>query len=471
MLLRTWQAECIELALARFGAGHKHTFVMATPGGGKTTMAAILCKTLFERNAIDLVVCFTPTTAVCLSFKEELELRMSEPFDGRLGARGQVITYQALSYLNADFWRRFDHLKILIIFDEAHHCGGDTSETATAWGDIILREIRDRATYTLSLSGTPWRTDQSPVTLAAYCSQQHKLQPDYVYGIQSAINDRVCRHPRITAIDNNAITLDEDGATRSYNCIAQLLENETLPYQNLLESEPLVLYILQQAITKLDEVRRFNPNAGGLIVTSSVRHARFIERIMSTSLNEDSLVITHHDPRAHLSLKQYRASTKKWVISVGMISEGTNIPRLQVCCHLSNIKTELHFRQVLGRIMRVTSDDRHPFAYLFILAEKKLVEFAQHLAADLPNESGMLRIEDTSSTYPASMPPQPPQINKSDKDLNVSTVLINTLLSQPPIGGSEESKSGNVSTAIEPTMFGRFLKQLVEIENMWSSTS
>ncbi|MFT4929206.1 MAG: superfamily II DNA or RNA helicase, partial [Phenylobacterium sp.] len=43
----------------------------------------------------------------------------------------------------------------------------------------------------------------------------------------------------------------------------------------------------------------------------------------------------------------------QWVVSVGMISEGTDIPRRQVCCHLSRVKTELDFRQVLGRILRV----------------------------------------------------------------------------------------------------------------------
>ena len=35
-----------------------------------------------------------------------------------------------------------------------------------------------------------------------------------------------------------------------------------------------------------------------------------------------------------------------------MISEGTDIPRLRVCCHLSRIRTELRYRQVLGRILR-----------------------------------------------------------------------------------------------------------------------
>ena len=40
-------------------------------------------------------------------------------------------------------------------------------------------------------------------------------------------------------------------------------------------------------------------------------------------------------------------SDAPWIVSVGMISEGTNVPRLRVCCHLTRVKTELYFRQVL----------------------------------------------------------------------------------------------------------------------------
>ncbi|HCP01716.1 MAG TPA: diguanylate cyclase, partial [Rhodospirillaceae bacterium] len=51
-----------------------------------------------------------------------------------------------------------------------------------------------------------------------------------------------------------------------------------------------------------------------------------------------------------------------------MISEGTDIPRLQVCCYLSRIRTELHYRQVLGRVLRRTGEPDNQ-AWLFMLAE------------------------------------------------------------------------------------------------------
>jgi superfamily II DNA or RNA helicase len=68
-----------------------------------------------------------------------------------------------------------------------------------------------------------------------------------------------------------------------------------------------------------------------------------------------------------------------------MISEGTDIPRLQVCCHLSHVKTELYFRQVLGRILRVTSNTNQD-AWLYTFAEPKLSKFAKRVDVELPEQ-------------------------------------------------------------------------------------
>lgn len=71
-----------------------------------------------------------------------------------------------------------------------------------------------------------------------------------------------------------------------------------------------------------------------------------------------------------------------------MISEGTDIPRLQVCSHLSRIRTELHFRQVLERILRrQTRDPAYTSAWLYVLAELNLAEFARRIGNDLPGQN------------------------------------------------------------------------------------
>ena len=52
MKLRKWQVDCVELALHRFSKEQKHFFVLATPGAGKTVMAATVAKELLSKKKL-----------------------------------------------------------------------------------------------------------------------------------------------------------------------------------------------------------------------------------------------------------------------------------------------------------------------------------------------------------------------------------------------------------------------------------
>lgn len=102
-------------------------------------------------------------------------------------------------------------------------------------------------------------------------------------------------------------------------------------------------------------------------------------------------------------------SNTEWIVSVGMISEGTDIPRLQVCCHLSSVKTELYFRQVLGRILRVNESENQE-AWLFTMATNELTLFSNRLAEDLPEDYKIMQQQSDDWLFPTidsqSMPPE-----------------------------------------------------------------
>jgi len=100
--------------------------------------------------------------------------------------------------------------------------------------------------------------------------------------------------------------------------------------------------------------------------------------------------VTYHDKGALSKIAHFRKGTTEWIVSVGMISEGTDIPRLQVCCHLSAIKTELYFRQVLGRILRV-NQRKNQEAWLFTIATEELTLYSERLVKDLPEDYKILQ--------------------------------------------------------------------------------
>ncbi len=55
MKLRIWQSECANSVLNQFEEGNKHFLCLATPGAGKTVMAAEVTARLFEQDKIDFV--------------------------------------------------------------------------------------------------------------------------------------------------------------------------------------------------------------------------------------------------------------------------------------------------------------------------------------------------------------------------------------------------------------------------------
>ncbi|WP_299081134.1 DEAD/DEAH box helicase family protein [uncultured Paraglaciecola sp.] len=396
MKLRLWQTESINLALTRYRNGYSHFLTLATPGAGKTMMASALADHLLKSDLADLVVCFSPSSIVAKDFSESLHLTTQERFDGLMGAKGRSLTYQNLQYLDASFWQLFDRYRVFVIFDEIHHCAGSNIYNANAWGEQIILNIKDKAEFTLALTGTPWRSDAAPIVLSNYMHPSNKISCDYVYGLSEAISDDVCRVPQIIAIDNNNISVTDDKETNTFTSFKRLLAHSSIPYQDIIENEKVMEYIIHSAQKKLDKIRSVNAEAAGLIVASSVEHAHQISMLMKKCFNEQAVVVTYRENDPTSIIQRFRHATTKWIVSVGMISEGTNIPRLQICCHLTNIKTEMHFRQILGRILRMT-DSKNQEAVMYMPAEPKLLEYAYRVKQDVPVEAGVVRFEKMES--------------------------------------------------------------------------
>ena len=390
--LRLWQSECVDFALSRYNNGAKHFLALATPGAGKTLMASELARMLLKRKLIDLIICFSPSSIVANDFRETLETHTRGRFDGLIGAKGESLTYQSLQYLNHNFWRLFEQHRVFVIFDEIHHCSGSNFENANIWGEQIMLNIQNRATYSLALTGTPWRSDNAPIVLSSYLQLKNKISCDFIYGLSEGIRDSVCRVPQIIAADNDNIQMIESDGIKTFASFQALLANSSVPYQEVIENDAVIKYIVSSANKKLNRIRLLNPEAAGLVVASSVEHAKQIATLMQTTLKEDSILVTYKEHEPTTIISAFRKAKSKWIISVGMISEGTNIPRLQVCCHLTNIKTEMHFRQILGRILRVTRANNQE-AILYMPAEAKLLEYAYRVNQDVPIEADVVNFE------------------------------------------------------------------------------
>jgi len=472
-MLRVWQDECITTALLKYQLGQTDFLAMATPGAGKTRMAGYLASRLFELDRIDLVICFTPSINVNNSFQENLERITERRMNGRMGSAGQVMTYHNLTFLSGSFWQIFKENRVFVIFDEIHHCSGEDINLSNAWGEKILVNIRSKAAYTLALSGTPWRSDKLPIALARYSGDPKRLECDYIYPLAQAIKDKVCRIPEIVAIDNDSIThTNSAGESTNYNSLSEVLSNTKISYADLLYHDSIVEYTLKQAVRRLGSIHQRNPRAAGLIVTSSIHHAHWIGDILTHKLKQNAIIVTHQHTESQRIINGFEDSSSHWIIAVGMISEGTNIPRLQVCCYLSRIKTELYFRQVLGRIVRA-KEEYCPYAYLYTLAEETLLDYARRIGNDLPDHLAIVKIKNMSDSTKISDVPDEESFDEtpmdtsntidgdSQKDKSVEELAFNNI---PPKEIIQKPVKKN-----QISLFGKFSEELIVLQHAFNS--
>lgn len=162
-MLRNWQVECSKIALAKYRSNNCHFFCQATPGAGKTVLAANITLNLLQNDMVDLELCFSPSLTVSDGIKRTFSSILNCTFNGGLGSIGQSFTYQSIQFLNEEFCQTLRNHRVFIIFDEIHHCSGSEIDNANMWGQQVLTKIQGLATYTLALSGTPWRSDSVPI--------------------------------------------------------------------------------------------------------------------------------------------------------------------------------------------------------------------------------------------------------------------------------------------------------------------
>ncbi|MEZ9010465.1 DEAD/DEAH box helicase family protein [Vibrio lentus] len=382
-MLREWQGECSDRALEKYQSNGSHFFCQATPGAGKTVLAANIASRLLQSDMVDLVLCFSPSLMVSDGIKRTFSSILNCTFNGGMGAIGQSLTYQSIQFLNDEFWQTLRNHRVFVVFDEIHHCSGSEVENANIWGQQVLTKIQGLATFTLALSGTPWRSDSLPIVMGEYSDPDGQLLVDYQYTLKQAIADGVCRTPKIVLVDNEHLSVSSSEKVESFSSILEMLKQTKASYQSVIHNQEAMEYLLGLGCEQLEKVRLRSPNAGGLIVAASVQHAQTIKEILSQKFGQTVSIVTYRHEEPLAEIERYRQSDAQWIVSVGMISEGTDIPRLQVCCHMSSVKTELYFRQVLGRILRVNNTINQQ-AWLFTFAEQSLIEFSERIEQDIP---------------------------------------------------------------------------------------
>lgn len=377
--LRAWQEEATEAVRATSATSF---LASATPAAGKTTFGLHIAHRMLRANYVSRVVVAGPTTHICRQWAADagrygIDLEPNRPnADGPESAdfHGVAVTYQTIAAGPDTHRRAAARRPTLLIADEPHHMGDQA-----AWG-LQTRKAFDDARFRLLLSGTPFRSDNSAIPWVAY-DDEGLSRADYAYGYPQALVDRVCRPITFLPYDGEMEWVS-DGRQRSadFELVLPAVEAARRLRTALSPEGEWMGEVLRDGDARLSEVRaEGHPDAGGLVIASDQDHARAIAaRLESVSGQRPELVMSD-EPGASRRIAGFAASDQRWLVSVLMVSEGVDIPRLRVGIYATAARTELFFRQVVGRFIRATPQPRRQMSYLLMPADARLKALAREI--------------------------------------------------------------------------------------------
>ena len=401
-LLRAWQTA----ALRQYAEQQPRDFLaVATPGAGKTTFALSVAADLLGRRLVDRITVVAPTEHLKLQWAEAAA-RAGIPIDPTYSAGkgktsqdfvGIAVTYAGVGVNPLAMRIRTERFKTLVILDEVHHAGD-----ALSWGEGV-REAFEPAARRLALTGTPFRSDVNPIPFVTYAPGLDGIPAsvaDFTYGYAHALADHVVRPVlfmaysgemqwRTRAGDEIQARL---GEPLTKDLTAQALRTALDPAGSWVPS------VLAAADSRLTEVRRHVPDAGGLVIASDQDSARAYAKTLRQITGEPAVVVLSDEKASSKKITDFTDSDRRWMVAVRMVSEGVDVPRLAVGVYATTTSTPLFFAQAIGRFVRARG--RGETASVFLPSVPKLLGFASEMEVERDHVLGR-RITDEDDIFAA----------------------------------------------------------------------
>ncbi|MEX5215543.1 MAG: DEAD/DEAH box helicase family protein [Nitrospiraceae bacterium] len=380
--LRDWQARAVAAVLTHPSPDFLAT---ATPAAGKTRFALRIAHQYLADRVAGRVLVICPTNhlrgqwaaaAGSVGIQLDPALTNEQSCEAR-DYHGAVVTYQQVCLAPAVFQRACRSRRTLLIFDELHHAGDGKD-----WGRA-LREAFSEAAFRLALSGTPFRSDNNPIPFVRY--DHGESQADFTYGYAEAIREGVCRPILFPSYEGELSWLSDGREHRATFEDGLTAERRRERLKTALLQETWLGPVIADAHAELTRLRKQEqPDAGGLIVAMNQEHARQVAELVGRVTGSRAHVAVSDDPAASKTIETFAQHPKQqWLVAVNMVSEGVDIPRLRVGVYASNVLTEMYFRQVVGRFVRMQEGFPRPQrAWLYLPKDATLVHYAKRIKAE-----------------------------------------------------------------------------------------
>lgn len=387
--LRQWQDYAKSECLKYFALGKRVWVQEAVTGAGKTTFAVETALDYYGSKEVDLIIVLTPSLATLNGWLDSFSKNLNATSGPSYPADTQVwvSTYAGYKNIIAELGecnRRINGY--LLIADEYHH-----AEREACWGQAVTKLGR-AAKNVLMLSGTPWKTkgtialvdEEVNINGHPYYGADGIIVPDnsYKYSKDLAQHDKdratVPVHftfvPAKTTDEKTGRTyelpLDDPKNWRKYankDCdesLGRYVAVETSDYK--LKDSDVGRTLIAEGFSWLNYSRNQIEQSTNvedlsimLIVCRTIPEARIVESYVRNKYKVDTEVIASDDTTSAERLEKIKIACRQGsharpdvIVSVGMISEGVDIPAIKVIVYMSAIITMLYLMQLLGRSMR-----------------------------------------------------------------------------------------------------------------------
>lgn len=412
VMLRAWQSEATAKALKWLTVTKedRHFLINAAPGAGKTICASVIAKRLLEMGEIDRIIVIAPRAEVVKQWGEEFRFVTGRHMTKVTGADGDVsdfgldlcATWAAIQNLQDAFQAVCRQSRTLVICDEHHHAAVEA-----AWGAKASDAFHE-AKYVLVLTGTPIRSDGQETVWLAFDDEGQIDHPEggtFTLGYGEAVELNYCRpitfHRHegrfsVKLSDTEEIPVsgtqpvEVDASLKRVKGLQQALDYyrlvctpKYLPDGTTPDTESYQGTMLEWGISKLDDLRETVPQAGGLVIAPSIGVAEYMADLLERLDGEKPILVHSQMPNPEARISAFKNSNRRWLVSVAMISEGVDIKRLRLLVYLPNAKTELAFRQAMGRVVRSLGPDDYSRAYVVMPTLGILEEYARRVEREM----------------------------------------------------------------------------------------
>ncbi len=377
--LRAWQQAAAEAVLEHTGESF---LASATPAAGKTTFGLHVAHRMLAEGRVARVAVIAPTTHICRQWALDaarygIDLEPNRPNAAGPEPRdrhGVAVTYATLAAGPAVHRRRCAEAPTLLIADEPHHMG-----ELAAWGRSTQQAF-ERARFRLLLSGTPFRSDNTPIPWVTY-DEDGVSSADYAYGYTDALLHGVCRPVTFHTYGGDMEWMSDGRRRRADFEVVLPAAEAARRLRTALDPEgDWIEHVLRDADAELSSLRAgAHPDAGGLVIAIDKEHADRLAARLARVSGERPEIVTSDAADASERIQRFAAGAGRWLVSVLMVSEGVDVPRLRVGVYATSARTELFFRQVVGRFIRRTPTPKEQMSHLFLPSDPTLKRLASQI--------------------------------------------------------------------------------------------